>query len=152
MSPLFENIVLACIVAVVLFAGYHIAMHMIQQQAKQLVEKSGALPRTVSEIPGENQDLDRENKRSINEQPSGDRQPDKENREDTTYLPQPKPDDPQDKKDGPATFVTDLRQPENLFAKHTFLPETTDPALPAQNEGGEISAWDGDSAQPFSSF
>lgn len=136
MTPFIENLVLACIVAVVLFFGYHIAMHLIHKQTKQIVMEMNTpkhIP-TVENLPNTH----------VPSAPAPAAEPE------PTIAP-PDANDPNAKSDGSATFTTDLRQPENLYGKHAYL-ESSEKPLPAQNEDamGDISAYDGDSAQPFS--
>lgn len=136
MTPFIENLVLACIVAVVLFFGYHIAMHLIHKQTKQIVMEMNTpkhIP-TVENLP----DTHVATAAPAAAAPE------------PTVAP-PDANDPNAKSDGSATFTTDLRQPENLYARHAYV-ESNERALPAQNEDtmGDISAYDGDSAQPFS--
>lgn len=134
MTPFIENLVLACIVAIVLFFGYHIAMHLIQKQTKQIVMEMNT-PKHIPTI---------ENLSNSPPAPVPAVAPE------PTIAP-PDANDPNAKTDGSATFTTDLRQPENLYGSHAYI-ESNEKALPAQNEDsmGDISAWDGDIAQPFS--
>lgn len=139
MTPLIENLVVACIIAVVLFFAYHIAMHLIHKQTKQIVMEMNTpkhVP-TVEKLPA-----------TVVAQPY--LEPVSHVQESLPEPALPQAADPNAKADGSATFNTDLRMPENSYAKHAYIGTTEQP-LPAQNEDvlGGISAWNGDNAQPF---
>lgn len=142
MTPLIENLVVACIIAVVLFFAYHIAMHLIHKQTKQLVMEMNTpkhVP-TVESLPGS----------PTTAVPQPYLEPISQVQEPLPEPALPQAADPNAKVDGSATFNTDLRTPENSYAKHAYLGTNEQP-LPAQNEDsiGGISAWNGDNAQPF---
>lgn len=136
MSPLFENAVIISIVIAILFFGYHVAMFLIHKEAKTIATKMQAKPvvssQLVDKIPSNNGSSNSEKSPST-----------------------PSPSDPHHKSEGSATFTTELRNPENSFSKHEVVPGgDSGPTIDAQNEGdvmNGVSAWNGDSTQPFSS-
>lgn len=137
MSPLFENAVIISIVIAILFFGYHVAMFLIHKEAKTIATKMQVKPVVSSQL--------------VDKIPSNSDGGGGENSHSTT----PVPSDPQHKSESSATFTTELRNPENSFSKHEVVPGgDSGPTIDAQNEGAVmngVSAWNGDSAQPFSS-
>lgn len=140
MSPLFENAVIISIVIAILFFGYHVAMYLIHKEAKTMATKMHSKqvsPTLIETIPSKsNHDITHsEQTPSVGNTPM--------------------PSDPHHKSEGSSTFTTNMRLPENSFSKYETVPGGEGaPQIDAQNEGafmGDVNAWNGDSAQPFSS-
>jgi hypothetical protein len=159
MTPILENAVLVSIVIAILFAGYHIAMHLVRKQTEDVIHKmhndAKPLP-TVDTVPGlsgqSGQSLQHQSGQLNHQEPAQSLTGGLALLQEQQRTQQPQPSDPAAKADGSSTFVTDLRKPENSFSKHEALPDMPSDRVAAQNDGqlDGIFAYDGAGAQGFS--